>query len=465
MIDNKTLKENADYLAEFLRRYLPINQLALVQISNEVSIRESAFWKNDQNEDFWMALIYDHMDKCQNEKDITSAFDTMETGIEKASVYALFPVACEDRLAGALLVQKPEQTGAWNEEEIALLELMASTISVTLINRAHYEEYALQGYVFNELMDNTSTNIYVTDVETNKILFMNKAMQKSFGIEKPEGKICWQVLQKGMDGPCPFCPVPALLKVEDEHPSVVWEEENTRTGITYKNYDSFMKWTDGRTVHFQQSVDNTNTRQLEKAAATDELTDLLNRRAGKLAMNRTLSQAKQDKTRVIVGMYDVNDLKEVNDTYGHAEGDVLLKTIARSIKECLAPQDYIFRLSGDEFIIVFKDTNLIATKEKVHRARERIQLFKEENQKPYEMDFCCGYEEVEPEDRRTITEILTDVDEKMYEKKGYSIFKGQKKNIERMVKSKARQKLSSMIRSIFTMRWSRALMIIYMCAI
>ena len=81
------------------------------------------------------------------------------------------------------------------------------------------------------------------------------------------------------------------------------------------------------------------------------------------------------------------------------------------------------------------------------------------------MDFCCGYEEVEPEDRRTITEILTDVDEKMYEKKGYSIFKGQKKNIERMVKSKARQKLSSMIRSIFTMRWSRALMIIYMCAI
>ena len=392
LIDNKTLKENTDYLADFLKRYLPINQLALVQITSEGGIRERAFWKNDRNEDFWLSVIHDCMDKWQNEKDSLSDFDKMESGIEKASVYALFPVACEDRLAGALLVQKPEQTGMWKEEEIALLELMASTVSVTLINRARYEEYALQGYVFNELMDNTSTNIYVTDVETNKILFMNKAMQKSFGIEKPEGKICWQVLQKGMDGPCHFCPVPGLLKEEDEHPSVVWEEENTRTGITYKNYDSFMQWTDGRTVHFQQSVDNTITRQLEKAAATDELTGLLNRRAGKLALDHTLSQAKRDKLRVIVGMYDVNDLKQVNDTYGHAVGDVLLKTISGNIKECLAPQDYIFRLSGDEFIIVFKDTDLAASKEKVSQARGQIQLFKENNQKPYEMSFCCGYE-------------------------------------------------------------------------
>ena len=108
-------------------------------------------------------------------------------------------------------------------------------------------------------------------------------------------------------------------------------------------------------------------------------------------------------------MYDVNDLKEVNDTYGHAEGDVLLKTIARNIKECLAPQDYTLRLSGDEFIIVFKDTDLTASKEKVRRARERIQLFKEKHQKLYEMNFCCGYEEVEPDDQRTITEILTNV--------------------------------------------------------
>ena len=309
LIDNKTLKENADYLAEFLKRYLPINQLALAQISNEGGIMESAFWKNDRNEDFWMAVIHEHMDKWQNEKDSLSDFDTVDTGTRKASVYVLFPVACEDRLAGALLVHKPEKTGLWSEEEIALLKLMASTISVALINRARYEEYALQGYVFNEMMDNTSTNIYVTDVETNEILFMNKAMQKSFEIEKPEGKICWQVLQKGMEGPCPFCPVPGLLKDEDEHPSVVWEEENTRTGITYKNYDSFMQWTDGRTVHFQQSVDHTTTRQLEKAAATDELTELLNRRAGKLALDHTLSQAKRDKIRVIVGMYDVNDLK------------------------------------------------------------------------------------------------------------------------------------------------------------
>lgn len=114
LIDNKTLKENADYLAEFLKRYLPINQLALAQISNEGGIMESAFWKNDRNEDFWMAVIHEHMDKWQNEKDSLSDFDTVDTGTRKASVYVLFPVACEDRLAGALLVHKPEKTGLWS---------------------------------------------------------------------------------------------------------------------------------------------------------------------------------------------------------------------------------------------------------------------------------------------------------------------------------------------------------------
>ncbi len=417
LIDNKTLKESVSYLAEFLRRYFPISQLAVMQISREGGIKEGVFWKDGQDRALWTAVIHNALDRWQTVERAACEADKPETGIESASAYALFPVTCDDGLAGALLVQKPERAGRWTDEEIVLLELMVSTISVTLINRARYEEYALQGYVFNELMDNTSTNIYVTDVETNEILFMNKAMQKTFGVDKPEGKICWQVLQKGMDGPCPFCPVPALLSNEDEHPSITWEEKNTLTGINYKNYDSFMHWIDGRTVHFQQSVDNTLTRQLERAAAIDELTDLLNRRAGKLALSHTLSQARADKIRVIVAMYDVNDLKEVNDTYGHAEGDVLLKTIARSIKACLAPQDYIFRLSGDEFIIVFWDTSLAASKKKIRHAREQIQSFRKEHQKPYEMDFCCGYAEVEPQDRRTLTEILTGVDEKMYEKK------------------------------------------------
>lgn len=420
LTNNKSLKENADYLAKFLKCYFPISQLILVQRSNEGAGGECVFWKRSQNDDFWSAVIQEKLDNWQSEKDEVSDFNDPETGIDKTSAYALFPAVCDNELAGALLVLKPAEEGEWREDEKAFLKLVVSAVGVMLINRARCSAYALQSYVFNELMDNTSTNIYVTDIETNKILFMNKAMQRTFGIDKPEGRICWQVLQKGMDGPCSFCPIPALLEADNDYPSIVWEEENTLTGVNYKNYDSFMQWTDGRTVHFQQSVDNTTTRQLERAAATDELTGMLNRRAGKLALSRTLGQAKRADIRVVVGMYDVNGLKEVNDTYGHTEGDILLKTIARSIKACLAPQDYIFRLSGDEFIIVFKDTDIASSKAKIQQAKEQIRIFKKDNQKPYEMDFCCGYVEVEPEDKRMITEILTNVDEKMYEKKRLS---------------------------------------------
>lgn len=59
-----------------------------------------------------------------------------------------------------------------------------------------------------------------------------------------------------------------------------WEERNTLTWRIYDNSDSLMRWTDGSLVHLQQSVDITDSLRLHKEANYDELTGLLNRRAG-----------------------------------------------------------------------------------------------------------------------------------------------------------------------------------------
>ena len=95
---------------------------------------------------------------------------------------------------------------------------------------------------------------------------MSRSMRQLFGLAQPEGKICWQVLQKGMTGRCPFCPISQLLKLGDEDVSVVWEEKNTINGRCYENYDSLIRWNDGRLVHLQHSVDVTEVRQLTVAA-------------------------------------------------------------------------------------------------------------------------------------------------------------------------------------------------------
>lgn len=161
-------------------------------------------------------------------------------------------------------------------------------------NKYRYDEFFTQSWIFNEILDNMNVNLYVTDIKNDKILYMNKKMKESYNLDEPEGKICWQVLQKGMEKRCNFCPVPKLLEKKDEKSSIVWRENGTITGKIYENYDSLIKWTDGSIVHFQESTDITDTVILKKNVIQDILCDkALNWRAGKVEMAKAIQEAKK----------------------------------------------------------------------------------------------------------------------------------------------------------------------------
>ena len=61
-------------------------------------------------------------------------------------------------------------------------------------------------WLLDRIMNQMNAGVYITDVDTDEILFMNSGMKKQFGLVEPEGKICWQVLQKGMSER--FVPLP-----------------------------------------------------------------------------------------------------------------------------------------------------------------------------------------------------------------------------------------------------------------
>ncbi len=197
----------------------------------------------------------------------------------------------------------------------------------------------------------------------------------------------------------------------------IWEEHNTVTGRIYENHDDLIQWFDGSLVHYQQLVDVTDSRLLSKAASLDELTQLLNRRAGKLALQRTLLEGRREKVSVSVCMYDINLLKEINDAYGHAEGDLLIQIIADSVRGCLKNDDYAFRLSGDEFIVVMKNMGEPETVQVIADIKKRMAEKGAALGKPYAIGFCYGILEVKPEDNLSETEVLGRVDERMYEQK------------------------------------------------
>ena len=103
--------------------------------------------------------------------------------------------------------------------------------------------------------DGLNTNICITDTVTNRIVYANENMKRIFGLAEPEGRICWEVLQDGMDGLCPFCRIRRLQAMGGEQ-SCVWDEMNTLTGWTYKNFDCLIRW-EGRDYYVQNSIDVT----------------------------------------------------------------------------------------------------------------------------------------------------------------------------------------------------------------
>ncbi len=111
------------------------------------------------------------------------------------------------------------------------------------------------------ILDNIDALIYVSDIETGEILFINKKAEQEFGVVDAKGQICWKVLQKGMTEVCGFCPVYRLQLIEEE--PITWEEHNTLTGRFYQNTDRLIPWIDGRMVHIQHSVDITEQKEFQ----------------------------------------------------------------------------------------------------------------------------------------------------------------------------------------------------------
>ena len=96
-------------------------------------------------------------------------------------------------------------------------------------------------------------------------------------------------------------------------------------------------------------------RQIAFESQHDALTGLSNRRALDRALPRMLAQAERHGSVIAIGMLDLDDFKQVNDTLGHEAGDELLRLLAERLQSQLRASDLLVRLGGDEFIVVMSD--------------------------------------------------------------------------------------------------------------
>ncbi len=95
--------------------------------------------------------------------------------------------------------------------------------------------------------------------------------------------------------------------------------------------------------------------KLKELANTDELTGLANRRFMQEVLERLFERAKVERFRITLVIFDFDDFKHYNDTYGHGAGDEILRESAMLIKRCIRRKDLAVRYGGDEFAVILWD--------------------------------------------------------------------------------------------------------------
>lgn len=145
-------------------------------------------------------------------------------------------------------------------------------------------------------------------------------------------------------------------------------------------------------------------------ANTDFLTGLKNRNALSVDLNNI--ELSRDKQSLSIMMLDLDGLKQVNDNYGHTIGDQYIKRCCELIRSCIPKDSTIYRMGGDEFIVVLQGYNETDIDAMIH---EIIHKTKKENEKQiYTFSISIGSAHYNNEDR-TIMDTIKRADKIMYE--------------------------------------------------
>lgn len=111
------------------------------------------------------------------------------------------------------------------------------------------------------IFDSIDEPVYVADIETYDLIFMNRILETSFG--HPSGRKCYEQLQR-RNTPCPYCTNDKIVK-EYLGQSYVWEFQNETNGRWYKCVDKAIQWPDGRLVRYEMAIDITDRKLAENA--------------------------------------------------------------------------------------------------------------------------------------------------------------------------------------------------------
>jgi diguanylate cyclase (GGDEF)-like protein len=156
--------------------------------------------------------------------------------------------------------------------------------------------------------------------------------------------------------------------------------------------------------------------ELGSLALTDELTGLYNRRGFMALAERQLKLGRRSGRGMLLFVIDVDRLKQINDSFGHFEGDCLLKRTASILEKTFRDSDVVARLGGDEFAVLAVEADGHSEATIKARLFECLESTNAE-QSRYEISLSLGLARFDPGSRISIGDLMAKADQAMYEQK------------------------------------------------
>ena len=339
--------------------------------------------------------------------------------------------------AGAIVPESKANTNIYEE----LRELKdVLTVAQVVVSSLDLDE-VLQNILVSAMaiMEMPAGSIALYDEESSRLeLHAHAGLSESFTSKErwlvKEGGLTYEILDRGdlfvvedteaaefFNNPLAIeegirCLIAVPLKIQNKIVGILYLDDFK----TRKFQESRLRILNILGSFASMSVDNARLHeQAQVLATTDGLTGLYNHRQFKLMIKEEIARSRRYEKDLGLIMFDIDDFKQFNDSFGHANGDRALVVISDVLKRTLRKSDVSFRYGGEEFVVMLPETGLTPTIDAAERIatairEESTRFFSDLNSQPITIS---GGVAVYPEDGENDQELFKIVDDMLYEAK------------------------------------------------
>ena len=206
----------------------------------------------------------------------------------------------------------------------------------------------------------TQESVIITDA-ANQIIEVNPAFTNITGFSRDEalGQNP-RILKSGRHGPDHYAQMWQALEAHGFWFGEMWNRRKNGQEYACMQSISLVRDADGKPLHYVALLNDISAmkdhqRQLDHVAHFDALTGLPNRTLVVDRLQQAIAHSLRHRHPLAVAYFDLDGFKAVNDLFGHAAGDELLKLVAAQVKEALREGDTLARVGGDEFVMLLVD--------------------------------------------------------------------------------------------------------------